>query len=337
MSDSGYHHIADRIEGVPLPFQQSQLTGHDDALDQFLSGVRLGRLHHAWLVTGNQGIGKSTFSYICARYLLADIHTRVDAGELIEKTPLSRAVEQDAHPNVFTLRRGLNKTGKGFATKISVDSVRKANQFFESTPANEGWRIIIVDAADDMNVQSANALLKSLEEPPKRAVFFLISHRPGSLLPTIKSRCRHIALKNLSVTDTASVLRRISDVPEDVLLKAAEFGEGSARQALTFARPEAIALRNAVERVFRTDTPSHGEKATIANLVLSYGDGGFQLFADILARYMEDKARGISSTDIAFAKKTANHWSTVQEMSRETEIYNLDKRDAVFAMLGLIE
>lgn len=335
MSSDGFSHIPDTLEAVPLPFQQKHLFGHNEGLGAFLHAFRGGRLHHAWLVTGAPGIGKSTFSYHCTRYLLSETAEQADPDHLREKTPLNGALEQDAHPNVMTLRRVLNRTGKAFATRITVETVRKANQFFETTAANDGWRIIIVDPAEEMNVQAANALLKTLEEPPKDAIFFLISHRPGALLPTIRSRCRHLPLHDLGDDDVFSVLRTFSNESDDVLRKAAGLGQGSVRRALTFASADAIALREAVIRATGKSDPPFFEKSAVFNAINGYGDGGFRLFSDILTAQLEERTRQVSGADLPQANRCAGNWTRIREIVQQTEIYNLDKRDAVFALLEL--
>ncbi|MGD8327641.1 MAG: AAA family ATPase, partial [Sphingomonadales bacterium] len=166
------------------------LLGYDEAERLFLDALNSDRLHHAWLLTGPKGIGKATFAYRLSALLLSDSTN----GDIDELHPAIRLLRNEAHPDLRILKRGIDpKTGK-LKSEISVADIRVLQGFLGSTAAQGGWRIIIIDAADDLNRNAANALLKILEEPPKKVAFFLISHAPGRLLPTIRSRCRHLAL-----------------------------------------------------------------------------------------------------------------------------------------------
>jgi len=192
---------ADRVESFPHPRHTKRLFGHEGAERALAEQLSEGRMHHAWLVSGRQGIGKATLAYRFARAALADPRERaasVQGLEVADDTSASRQVRALSHPGLLVLRRPYDEKGKRFAASIPIDEVRRLRSFLSHRAGEEAWRVVIVDEANDLNVNAANALLKSLEEPPPRAVFLLLSSAPGALLPTIRSRCRTLSLQPLS-------------------------------------------------------------------------------------------------------------------------------------------
>src|SRR5260221_2176298 len=183
---------SDRIEGFAHPRETFALLGQEAALDRAARALRAGRPPSAWLITGPPGIGKATLAYRIARYLLAFGAT--DEGPQDLSVPpdhaAARQVMAQSHPGLLVLKRAINpKTGK-LMTSLPVDEIRRLANFFGMTSGAGGWRVALVDTADDMNDNAANALLKMLEEPPAHAMLLLLSNTPGRLLPTIRSRCQ---------------------------------------------------------------------------------------------------------------------------------------------------
>ena len=189
---------SDRIAGFPHPRETETLLGQDKALMLAAHTLRGGRPPHAWLITGPPGIGKATLAYRMARYLLRHGATADGPADLSvpPDDTVARQMSARAHSGLLVLKRGLNKAGKP-QTELPVDEVRRLSGFFGMTSGAGGWRVAIIDPADDMNDNAANALLKQLEEPPQNAMLLLLSHRPGRLLPTIRSRCRRLDLSPL--------------------------------------------------------------------------------------------------------------------------------------------
>jgi DNA polymerase-3 subunit delta' len=195
---------ADRLEGFPHPRETKELYGHAGAERMLAEALAGGRLHHAWLLTGPQGIGKATLAYRFARAALALPEQRDASGQSLavaETTTAARQVKVLSHPGLLLIRRPYDIKAKRFATNIPVDEVRRLRSFLAHRAAGDGWRVVIVDEANELNVNAANALLKSLEEPPTRTVFLLVSSAPGRLLPTIRSRTRTLALSPLGERD----------------------------------------------------------------------------------------------------------------------------------------
>lgn len=200
----------------PHPRTRERLTGHPEAERALLDAYTSGRMHHAWLMTGPRGIGKATLAYRFARFLLSQ--GGAEAGDSLFGAPpppesldiptdslVFRRVSAGGHGDLKGVERAVDeKTGK-LKSVISVEDVRAVGHFLHMTASEGGWRVVVVDSADDMNPNAANALLKVLEEPPARAMILLVSHNPGRLLPTIRSRCRRLALRPLS-EDTVSGL-----------------------------------------------------------------------------------------------------------------------------------
>lgn len=203
----------DQIDGAPHPRDTPHLFGQDPAQQAFLDAYATGRLHHAWLLTGPRGVGKATLAWSIARFLLATPPAADDGLFGAPPPPISLAIDPEhpvarriaagAEPGLKSITRTPNPTTDRMRDQIVVDDIRSLAGFFQLSAADGGRRVVIVDAADNMNPSAANALLKMLEEPPDHATLLLISHRPSGLLPTIRSRCRTLRLDTLTAEDMA--------------------------------------------------------------------------------------------------------------------------------------
>jgi DNA polymerase-3 subunit delta' len=214
----------DQLAGVGLPEYQQQLMGHATAVEALREQMRTGRLPGAILLHGPRGIGKATLAFALAREVFA----------LTGDEPAHQIAEQVAsggYPNLFVLRKAPRDSGKGFYTVIRVDEVRRFIEELRMTRGRAGHRIAVVDAMDDCNPSSANALLKIIEEPPPDTTFLLVSHRPGSLLPTVRSRCFKVALRPIADDDVRAVLgEQMAEREASAIGAAVELAAGRPRQ-----------------------------------------------------------------------------------------------------------
>ena len=235
---------------VPGPRENALLLGHEAAEAALLGAFRSGRLPHAWLVSGPRGIGKATLAFRFARFLFAEAG---GAGGLFAappstlavapEHPVFRRVASGGHADLLLVERGIDPRRKKLRSEIVVDDTRAIAGFLRLTPAEGSWRVVIVDGADMMNRNAANALLKILEEPPQRAVLLLVSDNPGRLLPTIRSRCRILALKPLATGVVLEALERYRpDLPPGDRAALAELAEGSIGRALDLAASGGLGL-----------------------------------------------------------------------------------------------
>jgi len=213
---------SDRFPGAPHPRENLSFFGNAAAERALLDAYRRERLAQAFILGGPEGVGKATLAWRLARFLSAHPDPRAaavqQAGSLFvtADAPAARRMAAQALPDLFSLRRAWNEKSRKHFTEIRVDDVREVTQAFHSASGVGGWRVAIVDAADELNRSSANALLKIIEEPPERSVFLLVAHRPARILPTIRSRCRKLALEPLEPDEIAAAFRTFGLGPDDV-------------------------------------------------------------------------------------------------------------------------
>jgi DNA polymerase III subunit delta' len=348
---------SDRFGTFPHPREMLWYGGSRDAEISLLDAHRSGRLHHAWLLTGPLGVGKATLAYRFARFLLAHPDPASPAVQgasslfVSADHPVAGQVARLSHQDLSVVRRGLTKDRKSLRTEIGVDEVRDALAVFRTTAGAGGWRIVIVDAADDLNRSSANALLKMLEEPPERSVFILVAHRPGQLLPTIRSRCRVLRVPALTQSIVFDGIRRITGVDDSIALEAANQAEGSLRQALDLIEPTGAAFRRDLDKILGNVTEASTK--TLMQLVdKTTGKAGLNMFEIVLDSIERHLRTGLhaSRDDVdgqiqpSRAKATlaarAELWEKLRRSARDVDAYNLDRRPfllSIFSELADIE
>ncbi|SIO35739.1 DNA polymerase III, delta prime subunit [Rhodovulum sp. ES.010] len=243
----------DRVDGAPHPRETPRVIGQASAERAFLEAVSGGRMHHGWLLTGPRGVGKATFAWTVARFLLArpagdeaglfgEAASAPHGLAIAPEHPVARRIAALSEPGLFLLRRAWDDEKKRLKTVITVDEVRKLRGFFGMSSAEGGRRVVIVDAADEMNVNAANALLKLLEEPPANATLLLVSHQPARLLPTIRSRCRELRLASLAPDAMTEALQAADQPAPESPAALAELSGGSVGEAIRLMQLDGLAL-----------------------------------------------------------------------------------------------
>ncbi len=332
---------------IPHPRETSALFGHREAEAALLTAYRSGRIPHAWLIGGPQGIGKATLAYRMARFVLAHgdpLAPDVQRAETLRVDPhdaVARQVAAGSHGGLLTLERTVNERGV-LRTVITVDETRETITFFGSTAAAHGWRICVVDTVDELNPNAANALLKILEEPPPRSLFLLVSTAPARVLATIQSRCRKLRLRPLATEDVLRAAAEAGGIdPSDPgLAEAAAASEGSVAHALTLLGGDALKLQ---QRTF----------ALLANLprvdpreLHALGDalGGsdraaLATFIDSVDRWIAERLKADQANanqNLPRLARLAEVWEKIVRAARDTETYNLERKPLVFSVFGML-
>lgn len=343
----------DCVPGAPHPRFAPRVIGHDDALRQFRTALDQGRLHHGWLLTGPRGTGKATMAWAMARWLLTDGPTG-DTPPTPQESSLLRRMTRLATHQLHLVRRSTDeKTGR-LRAEITADDIRKLHSFFHLSAAEGSRRVVIIDAADEMNANAANALLKVLEEPPTGAVLILISHQPARLLPTIRSRCRELRLHPVSPDDMAVVLAQLGIDADAEKLDA--LSGGSIGEAVRLAGQNGLAIYQDIINLFST-LPAMDRQAAIslANLAggrATYAGDPFDLMVTLLDRFVTRAAQaGLLSPPLPEAAtgeaqllgrispddRAARYWADAQASlsarARAGRSVNLDPAALVLDML----
>ncbi len=317
------------------PREVFDLQGQEAAETAFEEARARSRLHHAWLLTGPQGVGKATFAYRAARRLLgapAD-PSRGLLGSSPDH-PVSRQMAARAHPDLLVIER-VGEDGKPRKV-IPVDDARKLGEFFSKSPASAPHRVAIVDAADDLNPNAANALLKTLEEPPPNGVLLMVSHAPGRLLPTIRSRCRRLAFQPLGQDATATFLQARLDITAEDAHRLAKMAGGAPGRAMTLAAAEALVLDDAA-RAILADLPRVDDAMALSLADRFRGGEGASQFSLLFER-LGERVHAFAAERAVMGQGGldgwARAWETLQRLPREVEALNLDRTDALFTALG---
>lgn len=331
----------DTIPDIAEPSENPVLIGHDEAMLHVAGAYRTGKLHHALLLSGPPGIGKATFAFHLAEHLVANPVPADAPPSFSLRDPASalfRQIAQGSHPSVLHLTRPANDKTKGFKSAVTVDEVRRVNRFLGMTSSNGGYRVAIVDPADDMNTNAANALLKNLEEPPPRTLFILIAHSPGALLPTIRSRCQTIKFKPLSDADLLHVLAALrTQLPDEEPGRAALAAKagGSVRDALLMTQFGGLDIADAMSAVVQARDFDIAAAWRVAEAVGGRDNAvQFAIFNQSALDMIADSAREAArSGDSGRAALLSELWRDSERVTAEVNTYNLDKKQHVCGLL----
>jgi len=331
----------DVATGVPHPRQTTALFGHTDAEAAILESYRGGRVPHAWLIGGLSGIGKATLAYRFARFALAHPNPAAEAVQearnlaVAPDHPIARRVAAQGHPDLLVLERTIGDTGK-LRSVITVDQVRKTVPFFGSTAGEGGWRIVIVDAVDELNAEGENALLKLLEEPPAKSLLLLVTHTPGRVRATLRSRCRRLALRPLGADDVARAAAAALSTSENALRAAAQAADGSVARAIALRDSDALKFRERVHALLDRLPDVDARALHLLGDAMGGADQtAFEGFVDTLNDWMSERLRS-GPQDSAHLARVAEAWQRINRAAADANEYNLDRKPVIFDAFGAL-
>ena len=328
------------------PRSNNCLLGQEKAEEVFLHAYKIGNLHHAWILSGPQGIGKATLAYKIARFLLAadEAHKeQYNSLNVSDKSPIFLQVANGSSPDLMVLERdyvdadrkkiiSAIKNGEPLddnelanlkkSAYIRVDDVRKVGEFLAKTSYNDNWRVVIIDSADDMNKNAANALLKILEEPPARTLILLISHNAGLLLPTIRSRCAKLPIFTLSDDTVASLLRRYrSELNENMIKKLVQMSGGSIGKAILYADNDAAKIYDEMCAILCAR-----QNYSLANLLdfsaeMAADENKFAILQELLVKFIKENMVNAQNPE-----KLYECWRETERGFVDCVTVNMDKR-----------
>jgi DNA polymerase-3 subunit delta' len=311
--------------------------GQDRAVEQFAGAWKSGRLHHGWLLAGPRGVGKASFARMAATRVLAEAAGPgfdLPGLETPADHPIARLLAAGSHPDFRWLERLERPTG-GLARNISVDQVRSLGGLLSVTPSMSDWRAIVIDSADDLEASAANALLKMLEEPPAKTVFFLVSHAPGRLLPTIRSRCRRLDFGKLGNDVMTSLLSR--SLPEEnpaAIARLVEFANGSIGRALDIAALDLAPLESQALAILRDGDRDNSRRSKLANAL------GTKSAADRYTAFLELVPGLIAQEAVSLEGEARGRALDAYVRARETAAIaprlSLDPAATVFQLGGIL-
>jgi DNA polymerase-3 subunit delta' len=333
----------DALDGVTLPRETGILIGHGAAERTLLDAYRSQRMHHAWILAGETGIGKATLAFRLARFVFA--HPDPAAPDVLAATDLSVPAEHPAshrvaagvHPNLLHLQREWDEPAKRYRMQMSIEAVRRVHRFLGMTAGEGGWRVVVVDTADEMSISAANAILKNLEEPPRQTLFMLVTHRRGALLPTILSRCRTLTLSPLSAEEAEAVVAVVAGDPSTPRGDgvAAALAGGSPRRLIELRQADGVALYRQLLRAL-----DGGDRQAQLDLSARAAERGMlERFMDVYEFYLDRRLHGLplpgrdAPPPPVPLVTLAELWEKAALSGREVETYNLDRRQFVLDLL----
>lgn len=326
------------------------LYGHDAAVAAFRAGMASGRLHHAWLITGPEGVGKALFAEKAVARLLAEAAgppVSAPGLDVPDEHPTARLLEAGSHPDFMRLERlprddklrALPRSdwpdGVELARSITVDQVRGLQRLFATTASLSPWRAVLIDSIDDLERSGANALLKNLEEPPPSSVFFLVSHAPERLLPTIRSRCRQLRLSALADDAMTSALAAaLPDADATEIATLREVGQGSPGHAIAFRGLEIDALDRAMRDLVREGDPTNARRSALAqSLSLKAAQPRYEAFLARAPSLIAAEAKQRRGPSLAEALRL---WEKASDLAGSATRLSLDPQTVVFELAGLL-
>ncbi|CAN7359263.1 DNA polymerase III subunit delta' [Rhizobium sp. LjRoot254] len=329
------------LDGAISPAENTRLFGHSEAEDFLAQSYRSGKGHHAVLIEGPEGIGKATLAFRFANHVLK-YPVATEAPETISdpdpQAPAFRQIAAGASHNLLHLARPVDAKSGKLKTAITVDEVRRAGKFFGQTSGTESWRIVVIDTADELNRSAANAILKILEEPPKRSMFMVLSHAPGKLLPTIRSRCMPLVLRPLGEDDLKQALGHLGlSIAPQLERKALDAADGSVAQAIKLVNYGGLEIIEAFDSVLAARGPQQRKAIhKLADAVAAKGnDTLYGFFIDHATQHISFQARQAAvAGNVNRAFQLSELHSSLTERINTADAYNLERKQTVISLIG---
>ena len=314
------------------------IAGHDKAIEQFLSAWASRALHHAWLLAGPRGVGKATFAHAAAVRLLAEAagpEFQANSLETPEDHPIARLIAASSHPDMRWLERVMNEKTGNLNRNITVKQIRALGEFMGLSPALSSWRVAVIDTVDDLEPSAANALLKMLEEPPPNTIFFLVSHAPGRLLPTIRSRCRRLELHALDDDAMTSVVEaQLPGMNFAERQRLVPLAAGSVGRALAFASLDLGPLEESATSILRLGDPDNSKRSALASqLARKAAADRYSAFLDLLPSLVANEARRLEEPQ---RERALDAYARVRELVAIAPRLSLDPAATVFQLGGIL-
>jgi DNA polymerase-3 subunit delta' len=314
------------------------IVGQDRAIQQFASAWATRKLHHAWLLAGPKGVGKASFAHAAARRVLADAAgppvdlPGIDTGD---GHPIVKLVDAGSHPDMRWLERLVNEKTGNLNRNINVEQIRQLGGFMSMTAALSPWRVAVIDTVDELETSGANALLKILEEPPAKTLFFLVSHAPGRLLPTIRSRCRRLEFQKVGDDAMTSILEQHApDVSASERQKIIAMSFGSAGRALAFAELGLAKLEDAALAILRQGDPTNARRSDLASeLGKKAAAERYAAFLDLAPSLIAREARQLEG---AARERALDAYAKARELAAVAPRVSLDPAATVFQIGGIL-
>jgi DNA polymerase-3 subunit delta' len=323
------------------PRSGSRLFGHKEEERALLDSYRSGRMPHAWLIGGPAGIGKATLAYRLARFVLAHPDPAakdVQAAQSLDvaaEHPAARKIASQSHTGLLVLKREINENTDKLYTEIRAEDVRRTVPFFGATAGEGGWRVAIVDSVDELNTTGENAILKVLEEPPPRSLILLISHVPGRVLPTLRSRCRRLTLRPLPADEVVAGAAALTGRPADEQVRAAAaLAEGSIARALSLLDEDTLELRQRIETLLNK-LPAIDARAlhALGDAMGGADQRAFAAFTDTVNAWLSARLHQ-GPQDAPSLARLALAWDRTNRAAAEAEAFNLDRKPLIFSMFS---
>ena len=331
----------DTLHGINAPVETAQLFGHATQAAHIAQAYGQGRLHHALLLEGHAGIGKASLAFQLAQHLIANPQA---SGAPVALTLLDRnsndfrQLAQGTHGQVMHLTRPFDAKTEKFKTMLTVDEVRRIGHFLSRTNPGAGYRTVIIDPVNDMNANASNALLKNLEEPPARTLFILVAHTSGRVLPTIRSRCQHVAFSGLNDADLAKAVEQAagSPVPGDEMAKLSALAEGSVRRALLLRQFGGLEVTETADALIAGNVLDVEKAARLGDVLTAReAEIQYQLLTDhLLQRIANAAQRHAAGGDTRRAEAMANSFSDTRNMLAHAQGFNLDRKQTIFGLIA---